>query len=205
MVDMDSYIASITEEVQYPEQQGFWPPLVTEPTFLEYTTLRDIASDEETVWDAGYTFTISDIKEDVYIAGYKLSRIVGATLWQIDESGTIVEDPAKSRVIRTAYDLDLEDLDLEEVWADLKNKLDQVYGDRAEVTESPADMSIMRRRRAIWFGGNNTYVMLVGHYEVGADQLKWIEIEYGRSDIEELLEEIKNAPRVSDSDSVSGL
>lgn len=191
MMDMESYIEALSEDVE-----GGYPYRDETPKMIFSQALRD-EQPGDAVYTNGYLRTLYNFRDNFRVAGYEVDWIWVYGLWSIASNGTIIDNVDKTRVFRAEYTFALDEKspdEVETIWDDLKEKLILVYGEGYIDQSSPNDYEGFRYRRLVWYGQNDTYVMLRGWLGRTENQHPdTINIQYGRSDDNALIQEVCNA------------
>lgn len=204
------YVETIKEVTEYarPDEKWFPPlyaPINGKLSILDPDTMEEIEEEAS----VGFSIAMNSryMQKEQQIAGYPLFSIKGCTVNRVS-NGVVIEDRDKSIVVEMSYQLDVEKIaDLKIAYDDLKQKLCSLYGECDNTYENVAEWSdIIRVEKSIWYG-ENTYVFLHLSRWPNIDRCT-LEIAYGRRDVKQLIESVKNPDMVAtmpDPNDVSGL
>lgn len=124
--------------------------------------------------------------KDIKVAGYELSGLRLRFAWVPGEDGLIIEDNNHTALFFAEYEISPKDLDA--AYSDLTAKLSSLYG-QPSATKTAG--SIISEEYTVWYGGNNTMLVLVSRdYQSGS---KEILIRYGTIEGDVWLQNAYNA------------
>lgn len=204
------YVEKVKEVTEYARPDEKWFPPLYAPSngkfiALDPDMMENIIEEETSV---GFYIGMNNryMQKEQQVAGYPLLSIKGCTVNSVS-NGVVVEDKNKSIVVEMSYQLDIEKIaDLKIAYDDLKQKLCSLYGECDNIYENAEEGRIICVEKSIWYG-ENTYVFL--HLSRWPNiAMCTLEIVYGRRDVAQLIESVKNPDMVatmSDPNDVSGL
>lgn len=203
------YVVTIKEVTEYARPDEDWFPPLYDPSNDKFSALNPDTMEQIEETGVGFYIGMNSrfMQNEQQIAGYPLHSINGRTVKNVS-NGVVVEDKDKSIVVEMSYQLDVEKIaDLMIAFDDLKQKLCTLYGECDETYESVAEWSdFIREDKAIWYG-ENTYVFLHLNRWPSINMCT-LEIVYGRRDVMQLIETVKNPDMVAtmpDPNDTSGL
>lgn len=137
--------------------------------------------------------------DDCVVAGHPITSIHAYAINKVD-NGKVLDGPENSRIVSAMYLFDYAAIQDEDfAYRDLLKKLSDIYG-KCDLQEARNDG---KQAYNVWYGENNTYVMLSAYMEEG--KAKTINLQYGLLNTAELLEEIRNPAPIDISGNFDGL
>ena len=177
---------------------------LTEQAVVEKKTITYFDAEQDGyIWFAGagdlpcYEIYVS-VDDDVRVGGYPVNSVTASAIPTVYE-GVASSTPDKSVVVNCDYYMDIERMtDPSAACADLVSKLESLYGAVSQVESWGGQTNYL------WYGANDTYAMLV-HVTNDAGATNYMSINYGRTNVKELLDVVKHPESTIDNSSTDGL